>query len=570
MNRLLKFKEFSVLMEGLVFEKAEKDPWKTNSEDKPYWDAYRNLVSEKPPKNTKPNELIRASFGVDSPNTNVISDEARKNINKIFKFVEDEEPTEIIKYKPGEENVSGSHGSSEYSIYKVKTKKNPEGHWITNNDSSKKVKIEGEIKLFSPKDLTPGELGLNTQDYPNKTFLATEARRAIKNLVHDKLHLDFILKLIDICENPEQYNFSPELKDSIDETLGSYRVEYDFENFDKILELGNLGNIQNDFGEVLGGLFLFNLVKPEGIGGGVEYPPPTQKLVDFFFNGKGVSSKGGKTGGAAATITEYITQIKKSIDAGWVMSPSQEEVYNTILKPMSVGESENKERAPRIWFGSSSRGSEVFSGVVACLEAANLPGWVTFKNEFGLRGGVDINRDDIIDCFDRLGKSGNLSIAIQTYSNSVSKISDPRIKCGTPNPYYQQIIKEKNDRKESEEKWLGFVSDWETSRKDKKSNKFGIVGEFLKLMIGFVLYPCASEFIEYLKTKETAEGKTYLQTISEMINHSVNVNQLNLTIDIKRDSILFEMSSSKESSYKLLGLNDYTGVLDSNIKIKKQ
>jgi hypothetical protein len=570
MNRLLKFKEFSELMEGLVFENAEKDPWKTNSKDKPYWDAYRNLVSEKPPKNTKPNELIRASFGVDSPNTNEISDETRENINKIFKSVEGSEPTEIIKYMPGEVNVKGSHGSGDYSIYKVKTEKNPEGYWITNNDSSKKVKIEGEKKLFSPKDLTPGELGLNTQDYLNKTLLAAEAKRAIKGFVQDKLHLDFILKLIDICEKPDQYNFSTDLKNSIDDTVGSYRVDYDFENFDKILELGNLGNIQNDFGEVLGALFLFNLVNPEGIGGGVEYPPPTQKLVDFFFNGKGVSSKGGKTGGAAATITEYIALIKKSIDAGWIMTPSQEEVYNTILKPMSVGESENKERAPRRWFGSSARGSEVFSGIVTCLEAANLPGWLMFKKEFGLKGGVDINRDDIVDCFDRLGKSGNLSIAIQTFCNQVSNISDPRTKCGTTNLYYEKIVRESSDRRESKEKWEEFVNDLEGSKGNKKSDESGITAEFLKLIIGFVLYPCASEFIQHVKTKETVEGKTYLQTISEMINHAVNVNQLNLTIDIKRDSILFEMSSSKESTYTMIPLNDYTTVLNNNIKIKKK
>ena len=339
---------------------------------KKYTDSYLKNVSDKDPVNTKKNELIRASFGQDSVTDRDVSDVVKNNIKNLFTDV-GETVIGIEKFLPKENRVSNSHGSGDMVTYLVKTDKNKDGYYITNNSTSTKVKVEGMEKLFRPKDLTPTKLGLDVKDYVSKSALAVATISKVKSFVTDEFHQKFLLKLVDVCQNPENYGFKPELKDTINDTLGNYTINANFDEFDKIEELGNMGNIQNDFGEVLGSIFVFNLVKPEGIGGGVSFPSGNEKLMDFRFNGKEISSKAGT--GAAATITEYIRRIDSAKENGWQLTPEQIEAKDRILLPLSLGESMN-EKAPKKWFGSRSRGSTVFVGAITLFNSMNLKGWL--------------------------------------------------------------------------------------------------------------------------------------------------------------------------------------------------
>ena len=533
---MLKFKEFSKwLNESSSFSR------------KPYIDSYLKNVSSKDPVNTKKNELIRASFGQDSVFSRDISDEAKNNINKLFTGV-GETVIEIIKYLPKEVRVEGSHGSGDMVTYLVKTDKNQNGYYITNNSTSSKVKVEGVLKLFRPKDLTPTKLGLDVKDYTSKSALSTAAISKVKSFVTDELHQKFLLQLIDVCENPGNYGFSTKLKDSINDTLGSYTVKSNFAEFSKIEDLGNMGNIQNDFGEVLGSIFVFNLVKPEAIGGGVSFPSGNEKLLDFRFNGKEISSKAGT--GAAATITEYIRRIDSAVDNGWQLTPEQIEAKDKILLPLSLGETAN-ERSPKKWFGRA-RGSGVFVGAITLFNALNRKGWLTFKKEFGISDSNDINRDDIIDSFDRLGKTGNLFRSLNSYMNSV-KFSPQ-----SSNVLFLNIIKAKNP-KESKNSWDTLI---ESSGTPEYS-------ECLELLIGSVLYPCSNEVTDYVINEKHKNGQTYMDVINDLINYAVSVYQLNFNIKLKSESITFDMYSSSKSKYKISGLNSFGQPLMANFKIKK-
>ena len=532
------------MLEGLLTEKNVKQS---------YLESYYTNVSDKKPINTKPNELIRASFGLDSLTSYEVSDLVKNNINAFFNGV-GEKVSDIEKFLPADNRVEGSHGSTDMPTYLVKTDKNMKGYYITNNSVSTKVKVEGVEKLFRPKELTPNELLLTKSEYKSKKSLIEVAKSAIKNKVKDELHLKFLLKLIDVCGNPENYGFKSTKKSSIDDILGEYVINCELEDFEKIEEFGNLGNIQNDFGEVLGSIFIFNLIEPEGIGNGVRYPGPTERLIDFKFNEKGISSKAGE--GAAATITEYINIIDKAQNKGWVMTPEQLAAKERILTPLSLGETAY-ERKPNKWFGKAI-GSGVFVGAITLFNSFNLKGWLSFKSEFGIRDSNDLNRDDIIDAFNRLGEQGTLFKSLSNYKRNVK--FDPE----TKNEIFLNIINAKN-RKESIESWNAFLN-----TRDNEDDNGAAYKEVLDLLIGSLLYPCSNEVTYYIFNVEQQNKETYMQTINTIINHCVNVNQLNLKINIKRDFVKFEMHSSKTSNYKIQGLNSFGRPLMANFKLKKK
>jgi hypothetical protein len=543
MNRLLKFKDFSDLYESItVINEGKVVP-------KNYLESYYKNVSDKAPINTKKNELIRASFGLDSLNDHDVSDEVKNNITKMFTGV-GESVIKITKFLPGENRVERSHGSGDMPTYLVITDKNSEGYLITNNSVSTKVKVEGVEKLFRPKELTPVGLKIERGPHTSKSSLI-EIIKGSLGYITDELHKNFMLKLLDVCGNPEKYGFKVDKKDSIDNVLGEYTINCELDDFEKIKDLGNFGNIQNDFGELLGSVFVFNLLKPEAIGAGVMYPGPNEKLLDFSFNGKDISSKGGK--GAAATITEYIKRIEDKEKTGeWLLTPEQIDVKDRILKPLSLGE-DSKENKPFKWFGKSSKGSSIFSSTIILFNRINLNGWATFKNEFGIRNSDDINRDDIIDAYDRLGRKGMIFHALGNYRKTVK--FDPE----SDNEYFLGIINAKN-RKESKKSWEDLIGLPEENPKRQAA---------MTLLIGAALYPCSNEVTDYVYREKAKNGETYMKIINDMINHAVSVNQLNLTIDIKRDSINFGMYASEKSTYKMQGLNNFGSPLNSNFKIKR-
>jgi hypothetical protein len=93
----------------------------------------------------------------------------------------------------------------------------------------------------------------------------------------------------------------------------------------------SISNTANDFGEVLGGLHLFNLVRKYK--SGVSFPKASNaELVDFIFDGLHISSKAGSKGGTPAA-TGLVKAITTLVDADELtLGPKEQDLYDNILK----------------------------------------------------------------------------------------------------------------------------------------------------------------------------------------------------------------------------------------------
>ena len=100
--------------------------------------------------------------------------------------------------------------------------------------------------------------------------------------------------------------------------------------FDGIDQL-SIQNFQNDYGEILGGFMLFNLLKDTGKG--IRYPQNSnEKLVDFYFDNYAISSKAGRGGTPSGdTIIQRISSMY--LDDKLDFSTIQEQdFYNYVIK----------------------------------------------------------------------------------------------------------------------------------------------------------------------------------------------------------------------------------------------
>ena len=90
-------------------------------------------------------------------------------------------------------------------------------------------------------------------------------------------------------------------------------IDYNLSEYVGKIDPKSIKTIQKDFGEVLGWIFMFNLIGKTG--SGLKFPTESNlELVDFFFNGLQISSKAGK--GAKASAGGYITAIENSMKLG--------------------------------------------------------------------------------------------------------------------------------------------------------------------------------------------------------------------------------------------------------------
>ena len=558
MKKLLRFKEFSEVLENLIFEAIEKSPWeKTKVDNLPYWESYKKNVASSDrdwPVGTKRDELIRAKFGLDDWNDpENISDIVISNINKMFSGVDPAEKViNITKFTPG--NLSGELGSGKMVTYLVTTDKNPKGYYITNQSADKRIKIEGVEKSFPRAQLRPGKLGLNGE-WTDKKQLSIDAMESVNDKFPNasQVNIKFIEKLLDICTNPEKYGFSAKKSNSVDEVEGTYRIEnLNFDDFEEIKST-SLADIQNDFGEVLGSIFVFNLINNDAIGGGVKYPGANEALVDFWFNGKGISSKGGK--GAAATITEYVKRIKDVIEDvqilkkhGWEPTDDERWVFNNILKKMLHGES-GKESKNEIWFDRGTS-SGVFVSVINMLESFPTRGWKTYKQSFGVD--APSSRDELLNSFDKCINNDTFYDAYKTYMNSVT------FNPAKPLKPFVDIYSSKS-QEESKAAWEQF--------KDLRNKNKNLYAYPRANLIGSILYPCSWQLVDQFRQTQLG-GKSYEEIISDMVNRAVTISQLNLTISIDKDSITFTMHKSEKSRYVIHGLNSFGDSLNSNFKLK--
>ena len=229
--------------------------------------------------------------------------------------------------------------SSDYSAYKIiiqRSVKNKLGQdygisdffIITNR--YKISKKTGEASVIGRKDLTPDRLGLPKHEYHNAAALYAKVEPYIKASKYPDNYKEFILQstreVIDSSNSGKFTNFN-KYANAPTQILNYKITESLFDGIDQL----SIQNFQNDYGEILGGFMLFNLLQDTGKG--IRYPiNSNEKLVDFYFDNYAISSKAGRGGTPSGdTIIQRISSMY--LDDKLDFSTIQEQdFYNYVIK----------------------------------------------------------------------------------------------------------------------------------------------------------------------------------------------------------------------------------------------
>ena len=229
--------------------------------------------------------------------------------------------------------------SSDYSAYKIiiqRGVKNKLGQdygisdffIITNR--YKISKKTGEASVIGRKDLTPDRLGLPKHEYHNAAALYAKVEPYIKASKYPDNYKEFILQstreVMDSSNSGKFTNFN-KYANAPTQVLNYKITESLFDGIDQL----SIQNFQNDYGEILGGFMLFNLLQDTGKG--IRYPQNSnEKLVDFYFDNYAISSKAGRGGTPSGdTIIQRISSMY--LDDKLDFSTIQEQdFYNYVIK----------------------------------------------------------------------------------------------------------------------------------------------------------------------------------------------------------------------------------------------
>ena len=229
--------------------------------------------------------------------------------------------------------------SSDYSAYKIiiqRGVKNKLGQdygisdffIITNR--YKISKKTGEASVIGRKDLTPDKLGLPKNEYHSAAALYSKVEPYIKASKMPDNYKEFILQstreVMDSSNSGKFTDFN-QYANAPTQTLNYKITESLFDGIDQL----SIQNFQNDYGEILGGFMLFNLLKDTGKG--IRYPQNSnEKLVDFYFDNYAISSKAGRGGTPSGdTIIQRISSMY--LDDKLDFSTIQEQdFYNYVIK----------------------------------------------------------------------------------------------------------------------------------------------------------------------------------------------------------------------------------------------
>ena len=374
----------------------------------------------------------------------------------------------------------------------------------------------GVKQVIGDKDLTPDNLNLSG-DYSSQADIVSRAKAAISSKVNNEIYRDFCLDLIEAVQlQGKAFN----TVDDVEGVNKEFVIDYNFSEYVGKIDPKSIKTIQKDFGEVLGGIFMFNLVGKTG--SGLKFPTESNlELVDFFFNGLQISSKAGK--GAKASAGGYITAIENSMKIGkWSLTPAEDKVFKDVLNPLkgdATKEPKNSVHLPR------AGGSTTFSNAINMFNIHDCKTWSYWVGATGISPG-NVNRDTIIQSFIDLKESGKLQKTLSGYLR-IATVGTSR---GQNGKLVNGLIKAKNERQAAAA--LDAIID----------------SKVYDILIGLILYPGTKELAALINTK-------YADTLTTLINKALTVKQLYLDLYIKKSSIRFKMKAMENSNFKVGSLN---------------
>jgi hypothetical protein len=288
------------------------------------------------PKSKIRGEVLRADFGMNDGT-------AEKNIENfllqglgIKRTDYSIEQIKVGTYVPN----AGGKISSDYDSYAITivnpikdnlgdNYKNGDIFYITN-----RVKIEkstGTAAVIGKKDLTPDAMGLPTSEYKDAQSLFSKVESYVNRLSYPDNYKNFIIESTrELITNSKNANSFSDFETYANASAGYLFYDITDSLFDGIDSI-SINNFQNDYGEILGGFMLFNLLRDAGAG--LRYPTASnEKLVDFFFDDYSISSKAG-SGGTPSGDT-IIQKMYSMYNSGHLHFDTQPEIdfLNNVVK----------------------------------------------------------------------------------------------------------------------------------------------------------------------------------------------------------------------------------------------
>ena len=388
--------------------------------------------------------------------------------------------------------------SSDYAAYKVIIKKPTKnkagqsyvpGDYFIITNRYKISKKTGEAAIVGKKDLTPAKLGMGDVNYTTWANLIDPINKFMNNSQYPENYKNFMIEAAkEISTNKKNSNkFTDFTKYA---TAPVHTITYPIKKslFDGIDQL-SIQNIRNDYGEVLGGFMLLNIIQKPGYG--VSYPPgEAEPLVDFYFDEYSISSKGGKKGGTPTGDTIVQIIYKMANDEKRVPGPlsfdtsSEQDFYNNVIK---------------VWVNPTKLARSSIYGRIMSLCSAN----------------------------------------INDHSKSAYWYLLEKAKLQPDNATQESVEKFLNDLYTDKDEFTKFLRTfWEKStyqwnEAKLKENVDGF-GEFRgNHKLGVVFYPLMVEITHALNQKYTKELTKYAQIVTD-------VKQLYLDVKVKQGSFEFK------------------------------
>ena len=505
-EKTLNYNSFINLGKLIINESKKSDMW---------IDAYNSFSKIKDfvkPSHTR--ELLRANFG---PN----DDTAEIEIQKFLLTLGIEQKNYTIERIPVGTFVPSMRGniSGDYDSYEITftspTKdtiggnyKKGEVFYITNRYKiSKKTGIAG---VFGKKKLAPDAMGLPLAEYKTAASLYSAVESFVKGTAYPDNYKNFILgstqSIMTNTRNSGMFNDFEGYSGS-----GKTDVSYDIPSslFDGIDQI-SINNFANDYGEVLGGFMLFNILKD--VGGGLRYPTSSnERLVDFYFDDYSISSKAGKKGGTPTGDT-LIQRMYAMYNEGTLSFDdiAETDFLNNVIKP---------------WVNPPKLAASGIYNTVMNLCSINITdksnsGYWYLVSQVNVQP-AQLTEADVLKHFDELYKD------------------------------------EKSFREVLTTLWNKSGMEWD----NKKLDEYTIKYPNAKKRIGAMFYPLIVEITNNLNSKYKSQLTTYSQKVTD-------VKQIYLNVDVKRGTFKFNTVPFVSANFAFEQKGSIPNPFNANIGIK--
>jgi hypothetical protein len=505
-EKTLNYNSFINLGKLIINESKKSDMW---------IDAYNSFSKIKDfvkPSHTR--ELLRANFG---PN----DDTAEIEIQKFLLTLGIEQKNYTIERIPVGTFVPSMRGniSGDYDSYEITftspTKdtiggnyKKGEVFYITNRYKiSKKTGIAG---VFGKKKLAPDAMGLPLAEYKTAASLYSVVESFVKGTAYPDNYKNFILgstqSIMTNTRNSGMFNDFEGYSGS-----GKTDVSYDIPSslFDGIDQI-SINNFANDYGEVLGGFMLFNILKD--VGGGLRYPTSSnERLVDFYFDDYSISSKAGKKGGTPTGDT-LIQRMYAMYNEGTLSFDdiAETDFLNNVIKP---------------WVNPPKLAASGIYNTVMNLCSINITdksnsGYWYLVSQVNVQP-AQLTEADVLKHFDELYKD------------------------------------EKSFREVLTTLWNKSGMEWD----NKKLDEYTIKYPNAKKRIGAMFYPLIVEITNNLNSKYKSQLTTYSQKVTD-------VKQIYLNVDVKRGTFKFNTVPFVSANFAFEQKGSIPNPFNANIGIK--